>query len=137
VTKILIIDGQGGKIGRQLIEKLRQLPDVHITAVGTNAIATANMMKSAPDEAATGENSIITCARRVHIICGPLGIVIADAMNGEISAAAAIAVGRSDAVRILLPLNRCDTLVAGVDGVSMNNMIEEAARLCKAHLRQP
>ena len=127
---ILIIDGQGGRLGKQLVEKCmvsKREGDI-VIAVGTNAIATSNMLKADPDEAATGENSIVVCARKADVICGPVGIVIADAMNGEVTPAAACAVGQSSARRILLPVNRCDTMVVGTKA-AMGEMIDEAVAL--------
>jgi len=129
---ILIIDGQGGGLGRQLVEKcmVSKAPEDTVIAVGTNAIATANMLKASPDEAATGENAIVVCARKADVICGPVGIVIADAMNGEVTPKAARAVGQSGARRILIPVNRCDTTVVGVRA-SMSELAEEAAALIR------
>jgi hypothetical protein len=101
-------------------------PEDTVIAVGTNAIATANMLKADPDEAATGENAIVVCARKADVICGPIGIVIADAMNGEVTPRAACAVGQSAARRILIPVNKCDTIVVGVTR-SMGELAEEAA----------
>lgn len=126
--RILIIDGQGGKLGRLLVEKCMAAkePKDRVVAVGTNAIATACMLKADPDEAATGENAIAVCARRADVICGPVGIVIADAMNGEITANAAAAVGQADARRILIPVNKCDTIVVGVTK-TMGELVDEAA----------
>ena len=124
---ILIIDGQGGNLGRQLTRRLREaLPQARITVVGTNSTATENMLKGGADRAATGENAVIVNARRARIIAGPLGIVIADALLGEVTPAMAMAVGQSDAVRILIPMNRCDTLVAGVAEKPMGELIEDA-----------
>lgn len=125
--RILIIDGQGGKLGRMLVEKCMRCRGAEdsVVAVGTNAIATACMLKAEPDEAATGENAIVVCARRADVILGPVGIVIADAMNGEVAPGAAIAVGQSNARRILIPLNRCDTTIVGVTR-SMGELAEEA-----------
>lgn len=125
---ILIIDGQGGKLGRLLVEKCisTKSPEDTVIAVGTNAIATANMLKADPDEAATGENAIVVCTRKADVICGPIGIVIADAMNGEVTPRAACAVGQSAARRILIPVNKCDTIVVGVTR-SMGELVEEAA----------
>ncbi len=124
---ILIIDGQGGKLGRQLTEKVmaKKSPDDHVTAVGTNALATMHMLKATPDEAATGDNAIAVCAKRADVICGPVGIVLTDAMNGEITAKAALAVGRADCRRVLIPVNRCDTVVVGVTR-GMGDLVEEA-----------
>ena len=114
--KILVIDGQGGRLGRKLIEDIRaRLPEVSITAVGTNSMTTENMMRSnCADVLATGENAVLVTCRHADIIVGPLGIAMADAMMGEISPAMANAVASSDAYRVLIPMNLCDTYVAGV-----------------------
>ena len=126
---ILIIDGQGGNLGRQLTKRLKEaLPQVEITAVGTNSTATENMLKGGADRAATGENAVLVNARRARIIAGPLGIVIADALLGEVTPTMAMAVGRSDAVRVLIPMNRCDTLVAGVGERPMGELVDDAVR---------
>jgi hypothetical protein len=125
--EILIIDGQGGNLGRQLTRRLREaLPQARITVVGTNSTATENMLKGGADRAATGENAVVVNARRARIIAGPLGIVIADALLGEVTPAMALAVGSSDAVRVLIPMNRCDTLVAGVGEKPMGELVEDA-----------
>ena len=124
---ILIIDGQGGNLGRQLTRRLREaLPQARITVVGTNSTATENMLKGGADRAATGENAVVVNARRAKIIAGPLGIVIADALLGVVTPAMALAVGSSDAVRVLIPMNRCDTLVAGVGEKPMGELVEDA-----------
>lgn len=134
MKKILVIDGQGGKLGRLLVESLRQSGTYHITAVGTNTIATSNMLRAEPDEAATGENAVRVCSRRADVICGPIGIVIADAMNGEVTPAIALSVGRADAVRVLVPMNRfgvhkqCDNRVAGTKDVPMAELVRDAVR---------
>ena len=126
---ILIIDGQGGNLGRQLTKRLKEaLPQADIVAVGTNSTATENMLKGGADRAATGENAVLVNARRARIIAGPLGIVIADALLGEVTPAMAMAVGRSDAVRVLIPMNRCDTLVAGVAEKPMGDLVDDAVR---------
>lgn len=126
---ILIIDGQGGNLGRQLTKRLKEaMPRADITVVGTNSTATENMLKGGADRAATGENAVVVNARRAKVIAGPLGIVIADALLGEVTPAMAMAVGRSDAVRVLIPMNRCDTLVAGVADKPMGELVEDAVR---------
>lgn len=127
--KVLLIDGQGGKLGKQLAESiLERFPQVELTAVGTNSIATATMMKSGVKQAATGENSVIVGCRTADIIIGPIGIVIADAMLGEITPNMALSVGQSTATKILLPINRCSNLVAGVGNLSVNDMIADALK---------
>ncbi len=116
MKKILVIDGQGGRLGRRLIEGIRKAcPSVSITAVGTNSIATENMLRSeSADRLATGENAVIVACRDAEIIVGPFGIATADALMGEISPAMANAVASSPAYRVLVPMNLCNTYLAGV-----------------------
>ena len=130
--QILIIDGQGGRIGRQLVEKIRAsgIP-ADITAVGTNSAATAAMLKGGADQGATGENAAAVCARDADVIVGPIGIVIADAMLGEITEKMAVAVGRSRAKKLLLPVNLCANTVVGVPDVSISTLIASTVE----HLR--
>lgn len=113
---ILIIDGQGGRLGRKLAENIRKTcPEAFITAVGTNSIATSNMMNSnCVDQLATGENAVIVACRTAQVVVGPFGIVTADAMLGEITPAMANAVASSSAYRVLIPMNLCNTYIAGV-----------------------
>ncbi len=126
---VLIIDGQGGNLGRMLTRRLKEaMPQLDVTVVGTNSTATENMLKGGADRAATGENAVVVNARRAKVIAGPLGIVIADALLGEVTPAMAMAVGASDAVRVLIPMNRCDTLVAGVPEKPMGELMEDAVR---------
>lgn len=116
---ILVIDGQGGRLGQKLVECLREsFPKVDIMAVGTNSSAAQSMLKAGASRAATGENAVIVACRSADFIIGPLGIVVADSLLGEISPAMANAVAASRAYRILIPMNLCDTYVAGVSGSS-------------------
>lgn len=132
---ILIIDGQGGQLGCQIIKSIKaNFKDVNIIAVGTNATATAIMLKAGAKQAATGENPVIVACRKADVIIGPIGIVIADAMYGEITPQMAVAVGQADAVRILLPVNRCDNLVAGVPDLSISTLIEDVIERLKTLL---
>ena len=122
---ILVIDAQGGGIGKQIVSALKKrYPEQYITAVGTNSLATSSMLKAGADAAATGENPVIVCSRRADVIIGPVGIVIADALLGEITAAMAAAVGQSPAKRILVPVNHCDNYIVGVTDLSMAKLIE-------------
>lgn len=130
--QIMVIDGQGGGMGRQLVSEIKAaFPDCLIRAVGTNSAATAAMRKAGADITATGENAVVVGARKAHVIVGPVGIVIADALHGEITPRMAVAVGQSDAKRILLPVNHCDNLVAGVGELSMGRLIENALELIR------
>ena len=104
-TKILVIDGQGGQLGSQIVkELLAKFSDIQITAVGTNAVATASMMKAGASKAATGENPVIVACRTADIIVGPIGILAADSLMGEITPAMAVAIGQSNAKKLLLPV---------------------------------
>ena len=124
---IVIIDGQGGQLGVQLIQKIKSNPiDSIITAIGTNAIATSSMLKAGANVGATGENPVIVACRKADVIIGPIGIVIADSLHGEITPNMALAVSQSDAVRILLPMNKCDNIVAGTSSLSTSTIIEDA-----------
>ena len=125
--KILVIDGQGGQLGAQIVKAIcTQFPMVELTTVGTNSVATATMIKAGAKNGATGENPIIVACRKADVIIGPVGIVIADALLGEVTPAMAKAVGQSDAVRILLPSDKCDTFIAGVGSTGMSALVEDA-----------
>lgn len=124
---LLVVDGQGGQLGSQIIKALlEKYPAARITAVGTNAIATSAMLKAGAHQAATGENPLIVNSRKADVILGPIGIVIADALLGEITPTMAVAVGQADAVRILLPMNKCDNIVAGVADQPTSQLIQDA-----------
>ena len=124
---ILVIDGQGGQLGSQIVKALlAKFPGVEITSIGTNAVATAAMLKSGASMAATGENPVIVACRKADIIIGPIGIVIADSLMGEVTPAMAVAIAQADAVRILIPMNKCENLVAGVSNLSTSVLIQDA-----------
>ena len=126
---ILVVDGQGGGIGRKLVDALKKnFSNIEITAVGTNVLATQAMLKAGANHGATGENAVLVGCRNADIIMGPVGIVIADSLWGEISPAMATAVGHSRAVRILLPMNQCNNLIAGIEDVSVGRLIESAMK---------
>ena len=127
--KLLIIDGQSGRLGAQIIEGLKKagLPDSHqIVAVGTNALATSGMINAGADQGATGENAVIVQCRTADVIAGPLGITLADAMLGEITPSMATAVGASNAARVLIPSDRCATYVIGVTPMTRKQQIDAA-----------
>lgn len=130
---LLVIDAQGGGIGNRLIVKLKEaFPQMDITAVGANHIATMAMKKAGADQVATGENAVIVACRHADIILGPIGIIIADALLGEISPAMAAAVCQSRAKRILIPCNQCDNIIAGVTGLNMSALIQSAVEELRA-----
>lgn len=125
--EILVIDGQGGGLGRQLVAALRkEMPQAKILAVGTNSSAADAMRRAGASQAACGENAAIVACRRADVIVGPLGIVMADALFGEITPAMALAAAQSRARRILIPTNRCETTVVGVQDGSMTALVEQA-----------
>ena len=123
---ILVIDGQGGQVGAQLVKEITvRFPELQITAVGTNATATAAMLKAGAKQAATGENPVVVACRKADVVIGPIGIVIADSMYGEVTPKMAVAVGQADATRILIPMNRCENLIAGVQEVTVSAMLAD------------
>ena len=127
--RLLIIDGQSGRLGAQIIEGLRKagLSDSHtIIAVGTNALATSAMINAGADQGATGENPVVVQCRCADVIAGPIGITLADAMLGEVTPMMAAAVGRSDAQRVLLPSDRCQTFVVGVQPMTRKQLVDAA-----------
>lgn len=132
--EILIIDAQGGGIGKQLIIEInKNFKDANITAVGTNSVATTNMLKAGAKNAATGENAVVVGCRKADIIIGPVGIVIADSMYGEITPKMAIAVGQSDAKKLLIPMNHCNNIIVGVENKRMNEFISETINELKSY----
>lgn len=127
--ELLVIDGQGGGIGKQIVSAIkRTFPHIIITAVGTNAIATSAMLNGGADRGATGENAVIVNSRRADVIVGPIGIIMADALMGEITSAMAVAVGQSRAKRILIPNNHCGSIVVGVSNLNINLLIGEMVK---------
>ena len=106
--------------------KYIQLNNINITAIGTNAVATASMLKAGAKNAATGENPVVVACRKADVIIGPVGIVIADSLLGEITEKMAVAVGKSNAARILIPMNKCDNLIAGVPDLNTGALIADA-----------
>ena len=133
--KIVVIDGQSGRMGQLFIERVKAagLP-CEIVAVGTNAIATSAMLKAGAASGATGENPVLVACRTADIIAGPIGILAADSLMGEITPAMAVAVGQSRAKKLLLPVNECNNLVAGVPAMSLNTLMDEAVELLRTLL---
>ena len=130
---LLIIDGQGGQLGAQLVKEITaQFPSITVTAIGTNATATAAMMKAGAKQVATGENPVVVACRTADVILGPIGIVIADSLIGEVTPKMAVAVGQAQATRILIPMNKCDNLIAGVSSRSTATVIADAIEKLRA-----
>ena len=125
--KVLVIDGQGGGIGKALVAGLKACGvNCEITAVGTNSLATIAMQKAGADKAATGENAVVVACRTADIVAGPVGIVVADALVGEVTPKMAAAVGSSSAKKVLIPVNMCDTYVVGVQETAVSNLVQLA-----------
>jgi len=123
---ILVIDGMGGGIGRSIIESIRaELSEAMIIAVGTNSIATSNMLKAGANYGATGENAVVFNCTNADYIVGVMGIVIANSMHGEISPIMAAAVSSSNAHKILIPIDRCNVTVLGVTMKPIQSYIDE------------
>lgn len=124
---VLVIDGQGGRLGAQIISTLQErYPDIDIVAVGTNSIATTAMIKGGAKKAATGENAVKVNAKRADVIIGPIGIVVADSLLGEVTPPMATAVGASSAKKILIPSTKCDNHVVGVGNFTVAELIDKA-----------
>ena len=135
--KIVIIDGQGGRLGALVTEEIkRRFPKLPLLAIGTNSAATAAMLKAGADLGATGENPVIVAARDADVIIGPVGILAADALLGEVTPAMAVAVGQAAATKLLLPMNRCNHQVIGVKPLSVAEMVAEVCERLTALLGQ-
>lgn len=130
---VVVIDGQSGRMGQLFIERAKgaALP-CEITAVGTNAIATAAMLKAGASAGATGENPVLVACRTADVIVGPIGILAADALMGEITPVIAMAVGQSRAKKLLLPVNQCNNLVAGTQSLTLSKLMDEAVELLRS-----
>lgn len=124
---ILVIDGQGGKMGASLTEQIKKnLPQAELIAIGTNSLATSAMLHAGADAAATGENPVVVNCLWADVIVGPLGIITANALLGEITPKMAAAVSESRAKKILLPVSRCAVAVVGVQEKSLSEYVREA-----------
>ena len=135
MKQVVVIDGQSGRMGQLFIERAKAAGvPCEITAVGTNAIATAAMLKAGASAGATGENPVLVACRRADIIVGPIGILAADSLMGEITPAMAVAVGQSVARKLLLPVNQCSNIVVGTQSLSLSNLMDEAVELLRSML---
>lgn len=126
---IIVLDGQGGGIGRALVAAIApMLPqDAELLCVGTNAMATAAMLKAGAQRGATGENAVRWAAAHADVLVAPIALVLKDSMMGEVTGDMAACVGASRAVKVLVPTQRCGTQVAGVNAMSMQQLVEDAA----------
>jgi hypothetical protein len=138
-VRIAVIDGQGGGIGKSIVEKLRKelMEDIEIVALGTNSLATSFMMKAGANEGATGENAIVYNSSKVHIIIGAIGIIAANSMLGELTPTMAKAIAESPAKKVLLPLNRCNIEVVGVDkSEPLPHLIDKVVQSIKESMKR-
>ncbi len=134
--KVVVIDGQSGRMGQLFIERVKEAEiSCQIIAVGTNAIATSAMLKAGAIAGATGENPVLVACRDADIIAGPIGILAADSLLGEITPAMAIAIGQSHAKKILFPVNHCNNIVVGTQSLTLSKLMDEAVELLKTLLR--
>ena len=134
---ILVIDGQGGKMGAALTEQIKKsVPDAEVIAIGTNSLATAAMLRAGADAAATGENPVVVNSARADIIVGPIGIIAANALIGEITPKMAAAVSESPAKKILIPVNRCAVTVVGVEEKTLSEYVRDAAATCRSEVAE-
>lgn len=132
--KVVIIDGQGGRLGQLLTEEVKKAcPGIDLLAIGTNSIAAAAMLKAGAQHCAMGENPVVVACRDADVIIGPIGILAADSMYGEVTPAMATAIGQSSAIKLLVPLNvsRCNNRVVGVKDLSMAELVKETAEQLK------
>ena len=129
---VVVMDGQGGKMDSMLIERIKAgaIPCA-VTAIGTNSIATSAMLKAGADAGATGENPAIVACRTADVIIGPIGILAADSLMGEVTPSMAVAVGQSGAKKLLLPVNLCNNIVVGTQSLPMAKLIGEAVELLR------
>ena len=135
--RIIVIDGQGGGIGRSLVELLvKNFPDAEIGATGTNSIATETMLKGGPSFAATGENAILFNAAEADMIIGPAGIIMANALHGEISPAIAMAVSSSKAKVVMIPMNHCRAYIAGVEEKKVAEYLQDAIDIIRRIMKE-
>lgn len=125
--KIVVIDGQGGRLGCLIVEAIKkEKVKADVYAIGTNSIATSAMLRAGADFGATGENPVIVACRDAEVIVGPIGIISADSLLGEITPAMALSVGQSNAVKLLLPVSHCNNRVVGVQNLTMAEMVKDA-----------
>jgi len=133
--KVVVIDGQGGRLGQLIVEGIvREKLHCELYAMGTNSTATEAMMKAGADFGATGENPVIVACRDADVIVGPIGIISADSLLGEITPAMAVAVGQSRALKLLLPVSHCNNQVVGVASLTMGEMVKATVEQLKSVL---
>ncbi len=123
--KVTVIDAQGGGMGKQVVSAVRKAyPEIEIIAIGTNSIAASVMLKAGANRAAAGENAVVVASRSADVIIGPIGIVIADSLLGEVTPKMAVSVAQSTAKKLFIPFNHCDNYIVGINDLSMKTLIK-------------
>ena len=130
---VMVVDGQGGRLGASLAEKIKKsCPGAEVLAIGTNSTATAAMLKAGADEGATGENPVRVASKRADVITGPVGIIMADSLLGEVTAKMAESITAAPAKKVLIPMNKCNTLIAGINGETVSDLTDDAVKkICR------
>ena len=130
---VMVVDGQGGRLGASLTEKIKKTcPEAEVLAIGTNSAATAAMLKAGADEGATGENPVRVASKRADVITGPVGIIMVDSLLGEVTAKMAESITAAGAKKVLIPMNKCNTLIAGINGETVSDLTEDAVKkICR------
>ena len=135
--RIVIIDGQGGRVGRTIVEKLKaRIPDQELVVIGTNSIATANMLKGGAEQGATGENPIVLAAETADLIIGVIGIAIPHSLLGEVTPRMAEAIGKSRAKKLLIPSTRCHNTVVGVTASGLSELTDLAVEAAVGYISE-
>ncbi len=131
--RIAVIDGQGGGIGKHITERIRKGlgPEVEILALGTNSASTALMLRAGANEGATGENAVVQTVAEVDVITGPISILVANSMLGEVTPGMAVAIGGSKALKLLLPIGRSRIEIVGVQSEPLPHLVEKLVLLLK------
>lgn len=131
--KIVVVDGQGGRLGQLIVEAIKnENISCDLYAIGTNSAATQAMLKAGADYGATGENPVVVASSDADIIIGPIGIISADSLLGEITSTMAVAIGKSKAIKLLMPTNACNNQVVGIKQMTMNEMVQEVINKLKS-----
>lgn len=135
MKKIVVIDGRSGRTGQLFIERVKAAQlSCELIAIGTNAIATSAMLKGGASAGATGENPVIVACRTADVIAGPIGILSADSLMGEVTPAMAVAIGQSSATKLLFPVSHCSNVVVGTQTMTLSQMLDEAVELLRGLL---
>lgn len=135
MKKVVVIDGRSGRTGQVFIERIKAAQlSCEVIAIGTNAIATSAMLKAGAEAGATGENPVVVACRTADIIAGPIGILAADSLLGEVTPAMAVAIGQSSATKLLFPVSHCSNVVVGTQSLTLSRLMDEAVELLRSML---